>query len=80
MLVLLTVTIYAQAQKIFRSLPASQTNISFSNTVRETSNLNIIAYEYFYNGGGVGLGDFNNDGLIDIYFTGKHASRKALSE
>jgi hypothetical protein len=67
--VFLTITVGTHAQKMFQSLPASQTNISFSNTVRETPDLNIIAYEYFYNGGGVALGDFNKDGLTDIYLT-----------
>lgn len=54
----------------FREIPASESGIHFSNTLKETPGLNIIAYEYFYNGGGVGLGDFNNDGLTDIYLTG----------
>ena len=55
---------------LFKSVPNSQTGINFANMLKETPDLNIIAYEYFYNGGGVGLGDFNNDGLIDIYFSG----------
>lgn len=57
------------AQKLFQSLPSTQTNILFKNTLKETPDLNIIAYEYFYNGGGVALGDFNKDGLTDIYLT-----------
>ena len=55
---------------LFKSLPASETGINFANIVKESPSLNIITYEYFYNGGGVGLGDFNNDGLTDIYFSG----------
>jgi hypothetical protein len=55
---------------LFKSLPNNETGISFANIVKESPDLNIISYEYFYNGGGVGLGDFNNDGLIDIYFSG----------
>jgi enediyne biosynthesis protein E4 len=54
----------------FKSLPSSQTGINFANVVKESPALNIITYEYFYNGGGVGLGDFNNDGLTDIYLSG----------
>ncbi|MEJ7586159.1 MAG: VCBS repeat-containing protein [Ferruginibacter sp.] len=55
---------------VFKSVPAIETGIHFANILKESPALNIIAYEYFYNGGGVGLGDFNNDGLIDIYFSG----------
>ena len=54
----------------FKAVPNNETGINFSNVVKESPGLNIISYEYFYNGGGVGLGDFNNDGLIDIYFSG----------
>jgi hypothetical protein len=55
---------------LFKPVPDSETGINFANIIKESPGLNIITYEYFYNGGGVGLGDFNNDGLIDIYFTG----------
>lgn len=46
------------------------TGVTFSNTLVETEELNPYTYKNFYNGGGVALGDINNDGLIDIYFTG----------
>lgn len=46
------------------------TGISFSNDLRYTEALNPYTYRNFYNGGGVGIGDFDNDGLPDIYFTG----------
>src|SRR4030095_5561366 len=57
-------------QPLFKLVPNKETGINFANIIRESSELNIITYEYLYNGGGVGLGDFNNDGLIDIYFSG----------
>ena len=53
----------------FQPVLAAESGVNFGNLVKETAGLNIITYEYFYNGGGVGLGDFNNDGLVDIYFT-----------
>ncbi|TVZ58673.1 VCBS repeat protein [Flavobacteriaceae bacterium MAR_2010_105] len=45
-------------------------DIKFSNTLIETEALNPYTYRNFYNGGGVAIGDINNDGLLDIYFTG----------
>src|SRR5690606_19373966 len=53
---------------LFRS--ANRTNINFENMVVETEDLNILTYGYIYNGGGVAVGDINNDGLVDLYFTG----------
>ncbi len=72
--ILFSLSFPAFAQKpppvLFKAVPNSETGINFANVVKESPALNIITYEYFYNGGGVGLGDFNNDGLIDIYFSG----------
>ena len=44
-------------------------NIRFQNNIAESPGQNVLAYEYFYNGGGVAVGDLNNDGLTDIVFT-----------
>ncbi|MCB0636223.1 MAG: VCBS repeat-containing protein [Lewinella sp.] len=55
---------------LFQLLPASQTGVDFQNTVTPNEELNILNFEYMYNGGGVGVGDFDNDGLPDLVFTG----------
>ncbi|MCH6232792.1 VCBS repeat-containing protein [Cognataquiflexum rubidum] len=54
----------------FELLSPKRTGINFSNTLREDKKNNILTYEYFYNGGGVSVGDINNDGLEDVFFTG----------
>jgi enediyne biosynthesis protein E4 len=62
--------------KLFNSIPASHSNIDFANLINEDTTFNIIEYLYFYNGGGVAIGDINNDGLSDIYFSGNQVSNK----
>ena len=54
---------------LFKPVPSAESGVNFTNMLRESPVLNIITYEYYYNGGGIGLGDFNNDGLIDIYLS-----------
>ena len=61
---------------MFRSLPADSTQITFRNDLTEGLNTNVLLYEYFYNGGGVGIGDFNGDGLQDIYFSANMTENK----
>ncbi|WP_290791667.1 VCBS repeat-containing protein [Flavihumibacter sp. UBA7668] len=53
---------------LFDELPADQTGIDFINELKEDERLNILTFEYFYNGAGVGVGDFNNDSLPDLFF------------
>lgn len=61
---------------IFKSLSAEQTGIDFSNDLTETDSLNYLNYAYMYMGGGVASADFNNDGLIDLFFTGNMVANK----
>jgi hypothetical protein len=54
----------------FSLLSKSETGLDFRNMLNETENFNIFKYQYFYNGGGVAVADYNNDGSEDIFFTG----------
>jgi len=56
-------------QPLFIEIKSEQSGITFNNAIKEDQMLNMINYQYLYNGGGVGIGDFNNDSLPDIYFT-----------
>ena len=61
---------------LFETVLASETGITFKNTIINSDTLTVLDFEYLYNGGGVGIGDINNDGLQDIYFTGNMTSGK----
>jgi len=61
---------------LFELLPSNKTGIEFSNTILESDSFNIFDYDYIYNGGGVAVADFNNDGLQDIFFTGNMVPNK----
>ena len=56
--------------KLFSRLDEGETGIDFRNILEESDEMNVLKYSYFYNGGGVAIGDINNDGLQDILFTG----------
>lgn len=77
-LVILLITAYAcnTSNDRFQILDESNTNIDFINTVPESDSLNIIINNYMYNGAGVGIADFDNDGLQDIFFAGNLVDNK----
>jgi hypothetical protein len=58
-----------QTPLLFELLPADQTGVEFLNKVEDGEEFNILTYRNFYNGGGVAVGDINNDDLPDIFFT-----------
>jgi hypothetical protein len=62
--------------ELFEQLSTHHTGIDFVNQLYEDENLNIITFEYFYNGAGVGIIDINNDGLQDIFLTGNMVSNR----
>lgn len=61
---------------LFTELTSEETGIQFSNRITENDTMNILTFEYIYNGGGVALGDFNNDNKTDIYFTGNQVPNR----
>ena len=65
-----------QQETLFVLKEAKQTGITFSNSLKQTPELNILNYLYFYNGAGVASGDFNSDGLPDLYFTSNQGEDK----
>ncbi|MFV5698285.1 VCBS repeat-containing protein [Flavobacterium sp. ZT3R17] len=76
-LFLLLVLIFSNCSKenatnenaLFSKLESSNTGINFVNEVKNGADMNIFKYRNFYNGGGVAIGDINNDGLSDVFFT-----------
>lgn len=64
----------SQIDKQFTKLQAQDSGIDFINSITDQEDFNILNYRNFYNGGGVAIGDVNNDGLEDIYFTANLSS------
>ena len=60
----------------FELLQKEVTGLEFENVLKQTLEFNVFAYMYYFNGGGIACGDFNNDGLEDLYFTSNMSSNK----
>lgn len=71
-----TDTSAADTSHLFTLLPPASTHVDFNNPLTEGLNTNVLLYEYFYNGGGVAVGDVNNDGLQDLYFSSNLGDNK----
>jgi enediyne biosynthesis protein E4 len=68
MLLMMTVYTGGQSLKLFEQVPSKKSGVEFKNTITENEDHNALTYENLYNGGGVAVGDINNDGLEDIFF------------
>lgn len=58
------------------AVPSAHSHIAFNNRIDESDTLNVMTFEYIYNGGGIGVGDFDNDGLSDLFFAGNMTSSR----
>ncbi len=72
---ILFVSCQRETKKTLFSL-LSNSGIDFNNTLIESNKFNVFSYRNFYNGGGVAIGDINNDGLADVFFTGNQVANK----
>ena len=61
---------------LFKNPTSQETGVVFKNSLSPTNSLNILDYLYYYNGGGVALGDINNDGLVDIFLSANQEKNK----
>lgn len=74
--VLLVVSCTQNEGELFKKRNANETGITFENSLTPSKDLSILDYLYYYNGGGVAVGDINDDGLPDIYFSGNQVKNK----
>jgi len=75
-LLILVIGCKQNSRELFLKRLPSETGIAFENTLTESKDLSILDYLYYYNGGGVAIGDINNDSLPDIYFSGNQVKNK----
>lgn len=73
---LFAISCNTENQKLFQLVNSEHSGIDFNNNIIETEDFNVLTDEYIFNGGGVAASDFNNDGKIDLFFTGNQVSNK----
>lgn len=61
---------------LFSLKKPDSTGLTFENKLNQSGELNVLRYNYYLNGVGVAVGDFNNDRLLDLYFTGNQEAGK----
>ena len=66
----------SRKKPLFELIPSDHSGVHFNNRIPDNDSVNILRLQNVYNGGGVGVGDFNNDGLPDLYFTGNLVANK----
>lgn len=76
LLTLLSLTSCHNDKPLFELIDPNVSGVTFSNTITENDSINILTFDYTYNGGGVGLGDFNNDSIPDIFFSANMEDNK----
>src|SRR5215212_3079371 len=75
-LLLILLSTSCNKRPLFQQISSDRSGIHFNNHIVENDSINPIDITNVYNGGGVAVGDFNNDGLQDVYFTGNLVSNK----
>ena len=71
-----SLSFFSLSQTLFSARTAKETGVDFENSLTETEAFNYFHFDYFYNGGGVAIGDINNDGLQDLFFVGNQVQNK----
>ena len=75
-MITISVSLSGQSLKLFEQVPAKKSGVMFKNLITENEQHNALTYENLYNGGGVAVGDINNDGLEDIFFVSNQGYNK----
>ncbi|MDX1942935.1 MAG: VCBS repeat-containing protein, partial [Saprospiraceae bacterium] len=74
LLIAITLAACKKEEYLFEKIPAARSGVHFNNQLNPNKEFNAFTFTNFYNGGGVGIGDFNHDGLPDLFFTGNQVS------
>ncbi len=78
LLLVLLISACTEQHNTFKQIPAKSSGLTFTNEITENDTLNILESEFVYNGAGVAMGDLNNDGLQDLFFSGNQVENAAF--